>query len=265
MFPAAAQAATDIDPAGIAARAAGADVVILGEIHDNPAHHAIQADAVRALRPGAVVFEMLEPAQALAVTPETRIDAGTLAAALGWEASGWPDFTMYYPIFTAAGRAAIHGGALPRDLVRRAMTEGAAAAFGPEAGRYGLELPLPAAEQAAREAEQAEAHCGALPPEMLPGMVTAQRLRDAALARAVVQAVTETGAPVVLIAGSGHARRDWGVPAALATAAPQLDVLALGMTELAPGEALPPAAAAPYDLRIATPPAEREDPCKAFR
>ncbi len=65
------------------------------------------------------------------------------------------------------------------------MREGAAAVFGAAAARFGLDAPLPEDEQAAREAEQAEAHCGALPAEMLPGMVEAQRLRDAALARAV--------------------------------------------------------------------------------
>ncbi|MEL7256204.1 MAG: ChaN family lipoprotein, partial [Pseudomonadota bacterium] len=40
------------------------DVLILGEFHDNPTHHAVQADAVRVIAPKAVVFEMLTPAEA---------------------------------------------------------------------------------------------------------------------------------------------------------------------------------------------------------
>ena len=41
-------------------------------------------------------------------------------------------------------------------------------------------------EQAAREAEQMAAHCDALPEDILPGFVEAQRLRDAALAEDVL-------------------------------------------------------------------------------
>ena len=237
-----------------------ADVVILGEIHDNPAHHANQARAVAALRPSAIVFEMLGPAQAARITPALRGDEAALARALDWADSGWPDFALYYPILAAAPGARIYGAALPAPEVRRAVGEGAAAVFGAaEAGRYGLDRPLPAAEQAAREAEQMQAHCHAMPAALMPGMVEAQRLRDAAFARTALQALEETGGPVAVIAGTGHARTDWGMPRALAAAAPEVRVLALGQVEGAP-EAPPP-----YDLWIVTPPLPRdEDPCAAF-
>ena len=48
-----------------------ADVVLLGEVHDNPAHHAFQAEAVAYLAPRALVFEMLTPAQAALVVDMT--------------------------------------------------------------------------------------------------------------------------------------------------------------------------------------------------
>ncbi|PKP83969.1 MAG: hypothetical protein CVT80_10830 [Alphaproteobacteria bacterium HGW-Alphaproteobacteria-2] len=155
-----------------------ADAVLLGEVHDNPAHHANQARAAAALQPRAIVFEMLTPDQAARVTAENRDDAAALAEAVGWEGSGWPDFALYHPIITAAPGAAILGGALPRETVRRAFETDAATVFGAEAARYGLDRALPEAEQAAREAEQMAAHCDALPEAMLPGMVAAQRLRD---------------------------------------------------------------------------------------
>ena len=249
--------ASEIDAPDLAGLPA-ADVVVLGEIHDNPAHHANQAAAVAAIAPKALVFEMLRPEQALQASPLARRSEPALRDALGWEKSGWPDFSMYYPIFAAAPDAAIYGGNLPREAVRRSVTEGAAAVFGPMAPKYGLDRPLPEAEQKAREAEQMEAHCDALPPEMLGGMVEAQRLRDAALARAVVQAMKDTGGPVAVITGSGHARKDRGVPATLAVAAPDLAVLSIGQMENAP-EAAPP-----YDFWIVTPPAPREDPCARF-
>lgn len=231
-----------------------ADVVILGEIHDNPVHHANQAQAVAAIAPRAVVFEMLTPAQ-VAAMPADRSDAAALAAAFGWANSGWPDFAMYFPIFAAAPTARIYGGDLPRDLVRQAVKTGAAGAFGAGAARYGLDTALPPADQTLREADQRDAHCGALPEALLAGMVQAQRLRDAALARAVVQAMDDTGGPVVVITGSGHARRDTGVPAVLALAAPDVSVLTVGQVEADPGPD------APYDLWIVTPPTPRDDPC----
>lgn len=235
-----------------------ADVVILGELHDNPIHHRHQARAVAALAPRAIVFEMLTPAQAARITPANRDDPRVLAEALDWTGSGWPDFAMYHPIVAAAPQARILGGGLPRDEVRRAFETGAAAVFGPEAARYGLDLSLSGAEQDAREAEQASVHCDALPAEILPGMVAAQRLRDATLARAVVQAARVGRAPVIVITGNGHARRDRGIPAYLARAAPELSVLSIGQFEAAPkGEP-------PFDLWLVTAPAARDDPCAAF-
>ena len=236
-----------------------ADVVIVGEVHDNIFHHANQVRAITAIKPRALVFEMLTPEQAARIIPALRRDPVALERALGWEASGWPDFTMYYPIFTAAPEAAIFGGALPREAVRRAMTEGAAPVFGAAAARYGLADPLPPAQQAAREADQQAAHCDALPEAALPGMVAAQRLRDAGLARAVVAALGETGGPVVLITGTGHARDDRGVPLALAQAAPKVRVVSVGQYETDPGPA------APHDFWLVTDPVPRPDPCGAFR
>jgi uncharacterized iron-regulated protein len=139
------------------------------------------------------------------------------------------------------------------------MREGAAAAFGPDAATYGLDQPLEPEDQAAREAVQQAAHCNALRAEMLPGMVEAQRFRDAGLADAAVWARTMTGdGQVVVIAGSGHADRLHGVPALLAVAAPELEVLALGQFEAAPGEG------EVFDTVLLAPAPPREDPCSVF-
>ena len=127
---------------------------------------------------------------------------------------------------------------------------------------------LPPDEQTARDTEQVSVHCDALPAEMAPGMVEAQRLRDAALADAALAALSDTGGPVVVIAGAGHARTDWGVPALIARAAPEVRVLSVGQIEVAPGDPAPDASSTngpPFDLWIATPPADRDDPCAAFR
>ena len=58
------------------------DVVVLGEVHDNPAHHAHQAQAVASIRPAAIVFEMLTPEQAARAAGVDRSDAAALDAPL---------------------------------------------------------------------------------------------------------------------------------------------------------------------------------------
>jgi len=236
-----------------------ADVVLLGEVHDNPWQHENQARAVTALGPKALVFEMLTPKQAARITAENRKNSASLEKALGWNKSGWPDFSMYYPIFAAAPKARIYGANLPRAEVRRAVTEGAAKVFGKGAARFGLDRPLARNEQKNREQGQMEAHCNALPKHLLSGMVAAQRLRDAALARAILTARRDTGGRVAVITGNGHARRDWDVPAVLAIAAPELSVLSIGQFEVAPEGAVP------YDLYLVTPAAKRKDPRAVFQ
>lgn len=238
--------------------AAPAEITILGEIHDDPAHHANQAARVAEIQPRALVFEMLTPQQAAAAKGVDRTDVAALDAALGWDGSGWPDFAMYAPIFAASPQAALYGADVSRDKMNEAVRDGAAAAFGEGAARYDLG-PLDPADQAEREAEQATAHCGALPPEMLPGMVEVQRLRDANFARTTLQALDDTGGPVVLITGDGHARTDRGVPFYIRAARPDVSVWSVGQIEGAPDGPVP------YDEVIVTGPvADRPDPCLAF-
>ena len=45
-----------------------AEIYILGEIHDNPDHHRVQAEAVAEIAPAALVFEQLTADQAARVT-----------------------------------------------------------------------------------------------------------------------------------------------------------------------------------------------------
>ncbi|MEC7761902.1 MAG: ChaN family lipoprotein [Pseudomonadota bacterium] len=235
-----------------------ADVYVLGEVHDNPVHHAVQAEAIRDVGPRAVVFEMLTAAQAGEVREDLIDDREALGEALGWEEAGWPDFAMYYPIFTASRDAAIYGAAVPRDDTRNAMEIGIARAFGEGAGDYGLEGELEAEELADRLNLQMDAHCGQLPVEILPGMVDLQRLRDATLARTAIRALDETGGPVAIITGNGHARRDWGVPSYILRVRPQLIVATLGQGE----EGGTPDGG--FDATLSAPAVDRGDPCAAF-
>lgn len=239
-----------------------ADIVILGEVHDNPEHHHNQARAVAALEPRALVWEMLTPDQAGRMPQDLR-DPQAVAEALGWDASGWPDFGLYHPILLAGQGARSYGGGVPRPVARRVFEEETAAVFadlfGADADLLGLNEPLEAQDQAAREADQATAHCDALPENLLPGMVAAQRLRDAALAHVALQALAETGGPVAVIAGTGHARSDIGIPAFLSRAQPAPTVVSIGQLEAVPD------GAAPFDYWIVTDRIARPDPCADLR
>lgn len=235
----------------------GADIVILGEVHDNAEHHLNQARLIRDLSPGAVAFEMLSPEQAALINGRSDRRDG-LRDALNWDSSGWPEWALYQPVFEALGDTPAYGMALPRESMNAAVKEGAAQVFGADAAKFGLTKPLASGQQAAREALQQASHCNMLPPSLLPGMVEAQRVRDAAFARTTLQALRETTGPVVVITGTGHARTDWGMPQALRHADPEARIVSLGQLEEAPEET------PPYDVWLTTEAAPRDDPCAGF-
>ena len=101
-----------IDRATLVDRLRQGRFVLLGEKHDNPDHHRLQAWLLRALiaagRRPAVGFEMFTVddapaiAQQLAAHPD---DAVGLAEAVNWQSSGWPAWAMYQPIAEAALQA----------------------------------------------------------------------------------------------------------------------------------------------------------------
>ncbi|MFN3208341.1 MAG: ChaN family lipoprotein [Roseovarius sp.] len=227
-----------------------ADIVILGEVHDNADAHLGQADALRQLQPTAVVFEMLTREEA------ARADADRSLAEVAWTASGWSAFDLYAPIFDALGEARIIGAAAPREDVREVYADGAAALFGPQAALYGLDTPLPDDQQALREMLQFDAHCGAMPPESMGGMVAVQRYRDAVFARAALDALESYGAPVAVIAGNGHARTDWGIPAVISRVAQDVTTRSIAFVEAKTD--------IPFDETRIVPPASRADPCAAL-
>lgn len=268
-------AAAAVPRASVEAVLRSADVVILGEVHDNVVHHALQAELVAATGPDALAFEMLAPGDEALVTRLRRQDApaSVIGAALDWEGRGWPAFALYAPIFAAAPEAEITGGAVPPESLRRAMEDGAAiaapAALGASAPLYRLDIAWDAETQAEAAADQVRAHCDAIPEAAGRRMVEAQRLRDAAFADAVLRAraLSDDGR-VVLIAGAGHGRIDRGVPVFVETAAPGLSVVSVAFVEVQDGETDWRAYAGPrprHDYLWFTAAQPRPDPCIAFR
>jgi uncharacterized iron-regulated protein len=259
------RAAAPITPDGLVARLAARRFVLLGEKHDNPDHHRLQAWILDALvaagRRPAVAFEMFRADQADAIARHLAAspgDARGLADALDWRRSGWPAWSMYEPIVEVALRArlplvAANLSAAATTALRRG---GVAALDAGEVARLGLDRPLPETVRERLAADIREGHCGQLPERALDGFVAIQRARDAHMAAALRDAGAD-GA--VLIAGVGHVRRDVGVPRAL----PEDETASVAFAEVRTGmTAAPPIAA---DYVWLTPRVDDDDPCERFR
>ena len=268
-----------VDEGALAAAVSSADFVALGEVHDNPDHHLLQARLLRAItgagRRPALAFEMLTADQQPAVDASLASapgDPDALAKAARWSESRWPAFRYYRPIF-AAGLAAglpIVAANLPRAQVKEIVAKGREGLDEGLRVRLAREEPIPAAALAALREEMNESHCGELPDAMLDPLVLAQRARDARMAERIETAGAERGA--VLITGNAHARNDRAVPALVAKGAPGKKVVAVALVEAQAGK-LDAATyredgetgAPPHDFLVFTPGARRDDPCEGLR
>jgi uncharacterized iron-regulated protein len=257
----------DTVPTGELLRRVGkADIVLLGEVHDNPVDHALRGALLTAFAPErpAVVFEQFADRDTPIPppTPDQSVEAWLDSA--GFDRHGWR-WPLHAPVVDAAIAHArsLWGANLSREELMPVVREGASAVRAP-LRRLMDQAPLDSAATAAMDSTLEESHCGQLPPSLIAGMRTAQVARDAAMAHALLLAGAGSGErPEWLMAGNGHVRRDLGVPRILREAAPQARVLAVGLLEREEDGGLPAAAERrAYDLVIVTPRAEREDPCR---
>jgi uncharacterized iron-regulated protein len=238
--------------AALLEKIAGADWLLLGERHDNPRHHAARAELLLDLKTRRVVMEHLEQGRAL--NPGLPLESALDAVEYNRKGWRWP---MQQPLFEALRQigASVHGGNLSRADGRQIAIQGEAA-VAPELAALIAAAPLPEAAQARLDASLIEGHCGQLPAARLPNMRLAQRARDAAMARVLL----DTPGTAVLLAGNGHVRLDFGVPSLLRAAAPSARVVSIGFVESArEGEAVA------YDYLWVTQPAERPDPCAGMK
>ena len=265
-----------VDEATMVRALAGARFVLLGEKHDNPDHHALQARVARALvdsgRRPLMAFEMLTPSQAPALERHRAArprDSAGLGPAVGWEQSGWPEWSWYEPIVRVAVEAwlPIVPANLDAERVRALRREGVTALDPAFVRRHAFDATLADDVRTAMSDEIREAHCGHAPAAMLPGMIAVQRARDAAMA----DALTAGDDGAVLIAGSGHVRTDRGVPAYLQRLAPRARTASVAFVEIEPGRMEAPRYAErlggtlPFDYVWFTPAVDGEDPCEKFR
>jgi uncharacterized iron-regulated protein len=233
-------------------------IVLLGEVHDNAAQHAMRARALRSLletgAQPALLMEQFdrehqaELDRALArpgVTPAAVIAAAAPGdpTLQGWS---WPLYEPYIAL-AIAYRLPLVAANVSREDTRRVLRDGLPA--------MGFDAHVPADIGAAQSRAIVDGHCGMIDAAQAGRMVGAQVARDQFMARAI-EANAARG--VVLLAGNGHVRRDVGVPRWLAAGTRSRSV-SIGLLEAGdPGGSA-------FDLPFTTPAQTRADPCEGMR
>lgn len=248
-----------------------ADFVLLGETHDNPEHHAIEREVLQALadKPGqlSLVLEMLDLADQPQVDRflETKsTDTAEFNKQSGFAEKGW-DWPLYEPLIAAAldRQLPIVAGNLSRKQLLAVMKKDISAAPLDVRTRLAQITPLAPLLRQQLMQDIRDSHCGKLPEKIVPGMTDAQIARDIMLAEQTARA----GNPALLIAGSGHVRRDRGVPFYLSQFIPDARIISVGMLGL--DDRVEPAALAikksRFDYLWFTHSVDRKDPCAEFK
>jgi len=247
----------------LVSRLIGADIVILGEKHDNTDHQRLASRIVSELvpskRPTSVGFEVLTSDR------QAALDAGVAPSGRG--------FAPYARIAETARGHDLRIVALnaPDTMVRDARTRGLGSLDSVLAQRLGLDRALPEAQYQAIAKDMRDSHCGMLPETAIPGMVAVQRLWDAHMAERAAAAIAKGGL-AILIVGGNHARKDLGIPASLSHVAPTMRSASVLFAEVSINRRTPEehakdyeAPALPFDFVWFTPRASNADPCAAFR
>jgi uncharacterized iron-regulated protein len=233
-------------------------VLLLGEVHDNAAQHALRQQALATLlalgdRPALLMEAFDRERQSaidvamqrdtdrpLTVRVEALIDAGGRAA--GWQ---WPLYQPYIALALQHGLPIVAAN-VSRAEARRVIGLGLAATGWQEA----VPEDIAHAQAAAIEAS----HCGQVDAALAARLARAQLARDQFMAQQIER---HAARGVLLLAGNGHVRTDIGVPRWLP---PALLARSRSVGYLEPDDRR-----APYDAVVLTAAQPRLDPCATMR
>ena len=187
----------------------GASYLLLGEKHDNPDHHHLQAAVLNHLIARRVVsqvaFEMLDTDASNLLDDLRQQQLSSLDELknyLQWDEEGW-DWSFYGPLIDAVYSGGIPMAAANINSARMMQV-------------YSEELPasivgvLDASTMEQLNLDIDESHCGLLPESQFPAMVRVQQYRDFIMAASMNS--TDHDKLSVLVAGNYHIRQDLGVP-----------------------------------------------------
>lgn len=249
--------------------------ITVGETHDNMDHHRIQARILnwfvsekKDINP---VFEMLSEDQ-LGPIQKTKLNSSdNFFDKVSWEESGWPNRKLYKPIFDIVieQNLPIFAAETERKLLMQ-LTKDGEGQLPDDIAEYLGKVKLDENAKKQLKEEIVASHCGMLPETMVDPMILGQRVRDAVMARSLVNAA-KTGA-AILFAGSGHGRNDYGAPAYVRQHNPKAIISTIAMMEVVdevnePSEYSEAWASEtiPFDYVWFTSRMERGDPCEELR
>jgi len=269
---------TFIDESALIVEIKSADVLLLGETHDNSMHHDIQqtlfksfVDSVGSakLKP-ALMMEQLDAATQPAL--DQALVGGNRDEVLNrvTEMIKFTDWIYYRPLLAIAIDSklpVIAANVSNRDL-QPVIWSGFIAYDQDELKRLMVEEVWSQKRQSYLITHMGGAHCGQLRDELRAGLTRSQRLRDALMADSALHDISQR---VVAIVGSSHARRDIGLPLYFAARVPSARIFSIGFIEVSPTVTDPKSyevdsatGEVPYDVVWFTPRAERADPCANF-
>ena len=260
-----------IDEVTLLSRLGDADVLLLGETHDNPLHHELQLKLLNAriaagARP-ALLMEQLDadtqPALDAALAEGDRAEKLNKVTGL----IKFTDVESYRPFLVAAvdNKLPVVAANISSRELQAVIWMGFSAFDADALKRMEVEEVWDHRRQNYLLAHMGGAHCGQLRDELRAGLARGQRLRDAMMADAVMSSVARG---VVAIVGSSHARRDVGMPLYIAARDSAARILSLGFEEVIPGRNDPASYISdrasdqpPFDVVWFTPRVARADPC----
>lgn len=264
-------AGQEISRATLFERLRSAQVVLLGETHDSPAHHGMQLEAIDAItstgaRPALVMEQFDTTMQAAMDTARAAASpsAEALAQAGRLDRGGWRS-EYYLPLIERALHLdlPVRAANFPREAARELTHAGADALSAPAWQALATDRVWSAERQTILEREIVSGHCGHDLGPLQDGMIAAQRARDATMADVIL---SQASSGAIAIIGRGHARKDIAVPIYLAARDPALRVASVGLIEADPQRALPTeyAESGLYDYLWFSAATPRPDPCQGF-
>jgi uncharacterized iron-regulated protein len=222
-----------------------ADIVIVGEQHDDASAHEVQraiAEETFAAWPGcAVSLEMLERNEQPIVDAYlrgeiTKDEFVTRTNSRDWASKGsWDDF--YQPVIDAAkdAGAPVIAANAPREYVRRARTEGyeALAALPPEE-RANFSIPAgdpPATYRQRFKDLMSGDGAHQVSDAQVDDVLRSQRMWDATMAESIVKAwnAAPSGGKVVHLVGQFHSEYDGGLVSEIQHRAPTARILTISV------------------------------------
>ena len=240
--------------------ASRADVVFLGEIHNDSLGHLVEAEVLRALharvgarRPVVLALEMVETDVQLVLDEYL---AG-LVSERDWLAASrpWTNYADYRPLVEYArahGLPVVATNAPTRYVRLVARRPHALDSLSAEARRWlppAVAPPSPALADTFTALMGGMSHGGG---PSVEGMLAAQNLRDATMAWRIADALgAHRGALVVHVNGSFHSEGGLGIPEHLARLAPRARTLIVTM-----GPGVTPGASTGDDIVVSTPEAD---------